>query len=116
MDKYSFSSEAYKRSVLRPDVVQRRADYHISQHHQPEQRPFVLYLDTTLEHSMQGSFSPQATQASPGEEKAGTHTVPLQKLFEQLESSEQGLTNEEARKRLETYGSNDITGLLFRLI
>jgi len=60
---------------------------------------------------MQGSFSPQAPQATPGEEKAGTQTVPLQKLFERLESSEQGLTGAEARKRLDTYGPNDTTGL-----
>ena len=43
--------------------------------------------------------------------EGGTHTVPLQKLFEQLESSEQGLTGAEARKRLDTYGPNDTTGL-----
>ena len=39
-----------------------------------------------------------STWASPDNEKTGTHTVPLQKLFEQLESSEQGLTGAEARK------------------
>src|SRR5579859_1558479 len=60
---------------------------------------------------MQGSLPPQTTQASHGEEKAGTHTVPLKKLFEQLKSSEQGLTGAEARKRLDTYGPNDTTGL-----
>jgi Mg2+-importing ATPase len=60
---------------------------------------------------MQGSFPPQATQAPLDEEKAGTHTVPLKKLFEQLESSEQGLTGAEASKRLGTYGPNDTTGL-----
>ena len=58
-----------------------------------------------------GSFPPQATQAPLDEEKAGTHTVPLQKLFEQLKSSEQGLTGAEASKRLDTYGPNDTTGL-----
>ena len=52
-----------------------------------------------------------STWASPNNEKTGTHTVPLQKLFEQLESSEQGLTGAEASKRLETYGPNDTTGL-----
>ena len=56
-------------------------------------------------------MQPQATQAPPDEEKAGTHTVPLQKLFEQLESSEQGLTSAEASKRLDKYGPNDTTGL-----
>ena len=60
---------------------------------------------------MQRSFPPQATQAPPDEEKAGTHTIPLQKLFEQLESSEQGLTGVEASKRLARYGPNDTTGL-----
>ena len=60
---------------------------------------------------MQGIFPPKATQAPLDEEKAGTHTVPLQKLFEQLESSEQGLTGAEASKRLDTYGPNDTTGL-----
>src|SRR5512135_446322 len=64
-----------------------------------------------LEHMMQGAFPPQATQAPLDEEKAGTHSVPLQKLFEQLESSKQGLTRAEARKRLDTYGPNDTTGL-----
>ena len=33
-----------------------------------------------------------STQASPNNEKTGTHTVPLKKLFEQLKSSELGLT------------------------
>ena len=60
---------------------------------------------------MQGLFPPKATQAPLDEEKAGTHTVPLQKLFEQLKSSEQGLTGAEANKRLDTYGPNDTTGL-----
>src|SRR5258708_1456862 len=60
---------------------------------------------------MQGLFPPKATQAPPDEEKAGLHTVPLQKLFEQLKSSEQGLTGVEASKRLDTYGPNDTTGL-----
>jgi P-type Mg2+ transporter len=52
-----------------------------------------------------------STWASPNNEKTGTHTVPLQKLFEQLESSEQGLTGAQASKRLDTYGPNDTTGL-----
>ena len=60
---------------------------------------------------MQGLFPPKTTQASLDEEKAGTHTIPLQKLFEQLESSEKGLTGTEASKRLDTYGPNDTTGL-----
>ncbi|MGZ3646399.1 MAG: HAD-IC family P-type ATPase, partial [Ktedonobacteraceae bacterium] len=60
---------------------------------------------------MQSLFPPKATQAPLDEEKAGTHTVPLQKLYEQLESSELGLTGAEASKRLDTYGPNDTTGL-----
>jgi P-type Mg2+ transporter len=57
---------------------------------------------------MQGSIT---SQAPSGERKAGTHTLPLKTLFEQLHSSEQGLTDEEARKRLDTYGPNDTTGV-----
>ncbi len=60
---------------------------------------------------MQGSFPPQAPQAPPGEEKAGTPMIPLQKLFEQLGSSEGGLTGAEASKQLNKYGPNDMTGL-----
>jgi len=60
---------------------------------------------------MQGLFPPKATQAPLEEEKTGTHTVPLQKLFEQLDSSEKGLTGTEASKRLDKYGPNDTTGL-----
>jgi magnesium-transporting ATPase (P-type) len=39
------------------------------------------------------------------------HTLPVKKLFEQLESSEQGLTSDEAHKRQDKYGPNDTTGL-----
>ena len=60
---------------------------------------------------MQESFPLQATQAPPDEEKTGIYAVPLKKLFEQLGSSEQGLTGVEARKRLDKYGPNDTTGL-----
>src|SRR5258708_5533628 len=60
---------------------------------------------------MQRSFPSQATQAPLNEEQAGTYTVPLQNLFEQLESSEQGLAGAEASKRLNRYGPNDTTGL-----
>ena len=60
---------------------------------------------------MQGSFTSQATQEHPGEGKVAAHTLPVKKLFEQLESSEQGLTSEEARKRQDKYGPNDTTGL-----
>ena len=60
---------------------------------------------------MQGSLTLQATQTPSGERKAETHTIPLKTLFEQLQSSEQGLTEEEARKRLAKYGPNDTTGM-----
>ena len=60
---------------------------------------------------MQESLTPQVTLAPPGESKAGTHTIPLKTLFEQLQSSEQGLTGEEVRKRQDTYGPNDTTGI-----
>jgi Mg2+-importing ATPase len=60
---------------------------------------------------MQGSLTPQTIPTPSGESKAGTHTIPLKTLFEQLQSSEQGLTDEEARKRLDTYGPNDTTGI-----
>ncbi|MBA2679583.1 MAG: magnesium-translocating P-type ATPase [Ktedonobacteraceae bacterium] len=60
---------------------------------------------------MQRTFPPHATRASSDEEKARIHMVPLQKLFEQLESSEQGLTGSEASQRLDKYGPNDMTGL-----
>lgn len=60
---------------------------------------------------MQGTFPSHTTQAPPNEEHTGTKTVPLQHLFEQLKSSEQGLTGAEASKRLGTYGPNDTTGL-----
>ena len=46
----------------------------------------------------------QATQTPSGEKKTGTTTIPLKAQFEQLQSSEQGLTGEEARKRLDKYG------------
>ena len=60
---------------------------------------------------MRGPFFPQATQTLPDIQEADAHTVPLQQLFKQLESSEQGLTATEASKRLEKYGPNDTTGL-----
>jgi P-type Mg2+ transporter len=60
---------------------------------------------------MRGSLTPQATQTPSGATKIETHTLPLKTLFEQLQSSEQGLTEEEARKRLDTYGPNDTVGI-----
>jgi P-type Mg2+ transporter len=60
---------------------------------------------------MQGSFTPRAAQDHPGEGEVSAHTLPLQKLFEQLECTEQGLTSEEAHKRLDKYGPNDTTGV-----
>jgi Mg2+-importing ATPase len=55
----------------------------------------------------------QAKQTPSSEGKAetpATPTIPLKTQFEQLQSSEQGLTSEEARKRLAKYGPNDPTG------
>ncbi len=60
---------------------------------------------------MQSSLTSQATQEHSGEGKAASHTLSVKKLFEQLESSEQGLTSEEARKQQEKYGPNDTTGV-----
>jgi Mg2+-importing ATPase len=59
----------------------------------------------------------KATQANPTPSSEGkaetpaTPTLPLKTQFEQLQSSEQGLTSEEARKRLATYGPNDTTSM-----
>jgi P-type Mg2+ transporter len=57
----------------------------------------------------------RVTQAKPPSregkiEAATTPTIPLKTQFEQLQSSEQGLTGEEASQRLEKYGPNDTTG------
>ncbi|HEX6554135.1 MAG TPA: HAD-IC family P-type ATPase [Ktedonobacteraceae bacterium] len=43
-------------------------------------------------------------------ETPATPTIPLKTQFEQLQSSEKGLTGEEAQKRLAAYGPNDSTG------
>src|SRR5215471_7436126 len=67
-------------------------------------------LKDALESAMQGSLTPQGTPVPPGKSQAGTDTLPLKMLFEQLQSSEQGLASEEARKRLGTYGPNDTIG------
>lgn len=42
---------------------------------------------------MQGSYPPLAAQIPAGESKAETHLLPLKTLFEQLRSSEKGLTD-----------------------
>jgi Mg2+-importing ATPase len=60
---------------------------------------------------MQNRVTSQATPEQSGAGNVAIHTLPVQKLFEQLKSSEQGLTSEEARKRLDTYGPNDTTGV-----
>ena len=62
---------------------------------------------------MQNSVTTQTKQTPSSEGKAetpATPTIPLKTLFDQLQSSEQGLTSEEARKRLAKYGPNDTTG------
>ena len=50
------------------------------------------------------------TSSESKAETPDTPNIPLQKQFEQLQSSEQGLTGEEAQKRLAAYGPNDTTG------
>ena len=60
---------------------------------------------------MQDSLTTQTKQTPSGEGKTEKPTIPLKTLFEQLQSSEQGLTGEEARKRLAKYGPNDTTGI-----
>jgi Mg2+-importing ATPase len=60
---------------------------------------------------MQEARNPQVTQTSRAEKKAGTYALPLKTLFEQLQSSVQGLTSEEAHKRLAIYGPNETTGV-----
>jgi P-type Mg2+ transporter len=62
----------------------------------------------------QSSFTSQTIQKHPGERGVDANTLPLKKLFEQLEGSEQGLTSKEAEKRLEKYGPNDISGMKHR--
>ncbi len=58
----------------------------------------------------------KVTQAKPTSSREGkietatTPMIPLKTQFEQLQSSEQGMTVEEARQRLEKYGPNDTTG------
>jgi Mg2+-importing ATPase len=56
---------------------------------------------------MQGSLTSQTSGAG----KVVARSLSIKKLFEQLESSDQGLTSEEARKRLDKYGPNDTTGV-----
>ncbi len=63
---------------------------------------------------MQKSLTTQTKPTSSSEGKTETPptpTIPLKTQFEQLQSSEQGLTSEEARKRLATYGPNDTTSM-----
>ncbi len=62
---------------------------------------------------MQDSLTTQIKPTPSNEgnaETPTTSTIPLKTQFEQLQSSEQGLTSEEARKRLAKYGPNDTTG------
>lgn len=59
---------------------------------------------------MQGSLTPQGTPVPSRESQAETYTLPLKVLFEQLQSSEQGLTSQEAHTRQDTYGPNEAVG------
>jgi P-type Mg2+ transporter len=71
----------------------------------------AMEFGTSLELMMQT----KATQGIPTAsnegktETAATPAIPLKTQFEQLQSSEQGLTEAEARKRLVKYGPNDPT-------
>jgi Mg2+-importing ATPase len=53
------------------------------------------------------SLAKPASSSDGKTETAATPTIPLKAQFEQLQSSEAGLTSEEAQKRLATYGPND---------
>jgi len=70
-----------------------------------------IYLDKTLERSMQDALTSQAALEYSSAGNMAVRTLPVRNLFEQQNSSEQGLTSEEARKRLDTYGPNDTTGV-----
>src|SRR5712691_11769577 len=68
-----------------------------------------IIIGKSLELIMQAKVI-QAKPTSSREGKIETPTIPLKTQFEQLQSSEQGLTDEEARQRLDKYGPNDTTG------
>ena len=61
---------------------------------------------------MQESVGPQTSQrgslALSTTSKEGTQQISLQQLFEQLHTSEKGLTSEEARRRLSEVGPNEL--------
>src|SRR5579883_826203 len=59
---------------------------------------------------MQG-LAPQQNQTLPGGNQADTQLLTLQSLFEQLQTSEHGLTSKEAAQRLNTYGHNEPTSI-----
>ncbi len=50
------------------------------------------------------------SQTPPDADAAETRSIPLTTLFKRLQSSEQGLTDEEARRRRDTYGPNETIG------
>ncbi len=61
---------------------------------------------------MQESVGPQVSQreapALSTASKEGTQQISLQQLFEQLHTSEKGLTSEEARRKLSEVGPNEL--------
>src|SRR5260370_7493984 len=63
-----------------------------------------------LELIMKDQLTQQATQTPSDEKKTGTPKIPMKTELEQVESREEGLRGEEARKRLDKYGPNDTTG------
>jgi Mg2+-importing ATPase len=64
---------------------------------------------------MQGSVAPQVVQRDsqmlPPDRAGGVQSLPQQELFEQLHTSEQGLTEQEAQRRLWEIGPNETVGV-----
>ncbi len=64
---------------------------------------------------MQGSVEPQVvqrvSQMLPPDRASGVQSLPLQDLFEQLHTAEQGLTEQEAQRRLSEIGPNETAGV-----
>ena len=75
---------------------------------------FVSY-SLEKEYSMQGSVESQVVQRDsqmlPPDRASGVQSLPLQDLFEQLHTSEQGLTEQEAQRRLSEIGPNETAGV-----
>jgi Mg2+-importing ATPase len=61
--------------------------------------------------ALEQTMSSNSTEKEQANAETNTQHVPLATLFKQLDSSEQGLTSEEAAKRLSRYGPNEPTGV-----